>query len=218
GAGGRRVGRSLVPGARCRGRVAGGRSGRMDAARARGGHGSRAGPGAREHVASPTVPDGCGGRRGRRGPGDVPVLASEPQEVRIAVASGPNLNLLGRREPEVYGSTTLEQIEERLRQTAAERGAELEFFQSNAEGALIDYIQAAAERVDAILVNAGGLTHTSVALRDALLGVARPFVEVHLSNPAAREPFRHVSLLADRALGVVVGFGAESYVLGLQGL
>jgi len=138
--------------------------------------------------------------------------------VRIAVVSGPNLNLLGRREPEVYGSTTLEQIEERLRQTAAERGAELEFFQSNAEGALIDYIQAAAERVDAILVNAGGLTHTSVALRDALLGVARPFVEVHLSNPAAREPFRHVSLLADRALGVVVGFGAESYVLGLQGL
>lgn len=138
--------------------------------------------------------------------------------MRIAVVSGPNLNLLGRREPEVYGSTTLEQIKERLRQTAAERGAELEFFQSNAEGALIDYIQAAAERVDAYLVNAGGLTHTSVALRDALLGVARPFVEVHLSNPAAREPFRHVSLLADRALGVVVGFGAESYVLGLQGL
>jgi 3-dehydroquinate dehydratase-2 len=138
--------------------------------------------------------------------------------VRIAVVSGPNLNLLGRREPEVYGRETLEQIEERLRHAAAELGVELDAFQSNAEGELIDYIQTSAERVDAFLVNAGGLTHTSVSLRDALLGVGRPYVEVHLSNPAAREPFRHVSLLADRALGVVVGFGAESYVLGLRGL
>ncbi|HEX6308880.1 MAG TPA: type II 3-dehydroquinate dehydratase [Longimicrobiales bacterium] len=138
--------------------------------------------------------------------------------MRVAVVSGPNLNLLGSREPEVYGSETLEQIGGRLRRLAAERDVELELFQSNAEGELIDYIQAAAERVDAFLVNAGGLTHTSVSLRDALIGVARPFVEVHLSNPAAREPFRHVSLLADRALGVVVGFGADSYVLGLQGL
>ena len=138
--------------------------------------------------------------------------------MRIAVVSGPNLNLLGIREPAIYGTDTLEQIEERLRRVAEEVGAELDAFQSNAEGALIDYIQDSAARVDAYLVNAGGLTHTSVALRDALVGVGRPFVEVHLSNPAAREPFRHVSLLADRALGVVVGFGAESYVLGLRGL
>ena len=138
--------------------------------------------------------------------------------MRIGVVNGPNLNLLGSREPEIYGSDTLEQIVQRLRDAAREAGVELEAFQSNAEGALIDYIQESAARVDAFLVNAGGLTHTSVALRDALVGVGRPFVEVHLSNPAAREPFRHVSLLADRALGVVVGFGAESYVLGLRGL
>jgi 3-dehydroquinate dehydratase-2 len=138
--------------------------------------------------------------------------------VRIAVISGPNLNLLGTREPQLYGLETLGQIEARLQRLAGEIGVDLDMFQSNAEGGLIDYIQASAERVDAFLVNAGGLTHTSVALRDALIGVGRPFVEVHLSNPAAREPFRHVSLLADRALGVVVGFGAESYALGLRGL
>lgn len=138
--------------------------------------------------------------------------------MRIAVVSGPNLNLLGRREPEVYGHETLEQIGERLRREAEHLGVSLDMFQSNAEGGLIDYIQESSERVNAFLVNAGGLTHTSVALRDALIGVGLPFVEVHLSNPAAREPFRHVSLLADRALGVVVGFGAESYVLGLRGL
>lgn len=138
--------------------------------------------------------------------------------MRVAVISGPNLNLLGRREPEIYGSTTLEAIEERLHALGAEAGVGLEMFQSNAEGELIDYIQAAADRVDAFLINAGGLTHTSVALRDALLAADRPFVEVHLSNPATREPFRHVSLLADRAVGVVAGFGAESYLLGLRGL
>jgi 3-dehydroquinate dehydratase-2 len=138
--------------------------------------------------------------------------------VRIAVVSGPNLNLLGRREPEVYGHATLEQIGERLQREAEHLGVTLDLFQSNAEGGLIDYIQESSNRVNAFLVNAGGLTHTSVSLRDALIGVGLPFVEVHLSNPAAREPFRHVSLLADRALGVVVGFGAESYVLGLRGL
>ncbi|MGH7446129.1 MAG: type II 3-dehydroquinate dehydratase [Longimicrobiales bacterium] len=138
--------------------------------------------------------------------------------MRIAVISGPNLNLLGRREPEVYGRETLDQIGERLQAVAADLGVTLDLFQSNAEGELIDYIQESSTRVDAFLVNAGGLTHTSVSLRDALIGVDRPFVEVHLSNPAAREPFRHVSLLADRALGAVVGFGAESYVLGLRGL
>ena len=100
----------------------------------------------------------------------------------------------------------------------AELGIELDTFQSNTEGALIDYIQGVAPRVDAFLVNAGGLTHTSVSLRDALIGVGRPFVEVHLTNPASRESFRHGSLLSDRALGVVVGFGADSYLLGLRGL
>jgi len=138
--------------------------------------------------------------------------------VRIAVLNGPNLNLLGGREPEIYGTATLAEIGDRLRQLGTELGVELEMFQSNAEGELIDYIQESAERVEAYLVNAGGLTHTSVSLRDALVAVNRPFVEVHLSNPAAREPFRHVSLLSDRALGVVSGFGADSYVLGLQGL
>jgi 3-dehydroquinate dehydratase II len=138
--------------------------------------------------------------------------------VRIAVLSGPNLNLLGRREPAVYGTATLQEIEDRLRGLAGELGVELETYQSNAEGALIDYIQESAGRVDAFVVNAGGLTHTSISLRDALVGAARPFVEVHLSNPASREPFRHVSLLTDRALGAVVGFGAESYLLGLRGL
>jgi 3-dehydroquinate dehydratase II len=138
--------------------------------------------------------------------------------VRVAVLSGPNLNLLGTREPEVYGSATLDGIHAQLRQTAAELGVELETYQSNGEGLLIDYIHEAASRVDAFLVNAGGLTHTSVSLRDALVGVGRPFVEVHLSNPSAREPFRHHSLLSDRALGMVVGFGADSYLLGLRGL
>jgi 3-dehydroquinate dehydratase-2 len=138
--------------------------------------------------------------------------------VRIAVVSGPNLNLLGRREPDIYGRETLDQIGARLQIEANDLGVDLELFQSNAEAGLIDYIHESAERVSAFLVNAGGLTHTSVSLRDALVGVGLPFVEVHLSNPAAREPFRHVSLLADRALGIVVGFGAESYVLGLRGL
>ncbi|MEX1184609.1 MAG: type II 3-dehydroquinate dehydratase [Gemmatimonadota bacterium] len=138
--------------------------------------------------------------------------------MRVAVVSGPNLNLLGSREPDVYGSVTLAEIERRLRALSAELGIHLDTFQTNTEGALIDYIQESASRVDAFLVNAGGLTHTSVSLRDALIGVGRPFVEVHLTNPATREAFRHGSLLSDRALGVVVGFGADSYLLGLRGL
>jgi 3-dehydroquinate dehydratase II len=138
--------------------------------------------------------------------------------VRVGVISGPNLNLLGRREPQVYGSTTLPQIEARLQELAAELGVELESFQSNSEGELIDYVQQAGSRTDGFIVNAGGLTHTSVSLRDALLAMGRPFVEVHLTNPAVREEFRHRSLLSDVAAGVVVGFGAESYVLGLRGL
>jgi 3-dehydroquinate dehydratase II len=145
-------------------------------------------------------------------------VAAEPEEVRVAIVHGPNLNRLGRREPAVYGHTTLAEIDERLQTLAAELGVETDVFQSNAEGALIDFVQQAAERCDGFLVNAGGLTHTSVSLRDALTGSGRPFVEVHVSNPSARETFRHVSLLADRAAGVVAGFGADSYLLGLRGL
>jgi len=136
----------------------------------------------------------------------------------VAVIHGPNLQLLGRREPAVYGSATLADIDDRLR-TAAERlGVELEVFQSNHEGEILDFVADAAERVHGFVVNAAGLTHTSVALRDALLGVDRPFVEVHLSNTDSREPFRQRSLLSDVAVGVVYGFGPDSYLLGLRGL
>jgi 3-dehydroquinate dehydratase-2 len=138
--------------------------------------------------------------------------------VRIAVVNGPNLNLLGRREPEIYGRTTLEGVEKMTRTVAEELGAELEFFQSNGEGELIDYVQSAAGRVAGFIVNAGGYSHTSVALLDALAGVDRPFVEVHLSNLHAREPFRQRSLLSAKARGVVMGFGAEGYSLAVRGL
>lgn len=136
----------------------------------------------------------------------------------IGVVHGPNLNLLGRREPEVYGRTTLAAIDDRLVAVGSELGVSVEAFQSNGEGALVDWIQGAGDRVAGFLVNAGAYTHTSVALRDALVGVGRPFVEVHLSNVYSREPFRWRSFLSDRAVGIVVGFGAESYVLGLHGL
>jgi 3-dehydroquinate dehydratase II len=138
--------------------------------------------------------------------------------VRVAVLHGPNLNLLGRREPEVYGRQTLEQVDAALRAEGLRLGVEVETFQSNAEGALIDFVHAAAGRVDGFLVNAGGYTHSSVALLDALVGVDRPFVEVHLSNLHAREAFRAESLLAPRAAGIVMGFGPSGYLLGLQGL
>jgi 3-dehydroquinate dehydratase-2 len=138
--------------------------------------------------------------------------------VRIGVIHGPNLNLLGSRQPEIYGRATLTEIDGLLGKQATELGAELETIQSNSEGELIDFIQGAGARVDGFLVNAAGLTHTSVSLLDALLAVDRPFVEVHLSNPAARDRFRRRSLLAPWARGVVQGFGAESYLLGLRGL
>lgn len=138
--------------------------------------------------------------------------------MRIAVIHGPNLNMLGRREPSIYGQTTLAQIDERLEQLAGELDVELEFRQANAEGEIIDYIHEAGARVAGYLINAAGFTHTSVALLDALLAVDRPYVEVHLSNPAGRERFRHRSLLAPYARGVVQGFGADSYELGLRGL
>lgn len=131
---------------------------------------------------------------------------------------GPNLNLLGAREPEVYGTLTLADIDDAVGSEGQRLGVEVVTYQSNLEGALVDWIQAQAEAVDGFVVNAAGYTHTSVALRDALLAAGRPFVEVHLSNVFAREDFRHGSLLADAAVGVVCGFGVESYVLGLQGL
>lgn len=138
--------------------------------------------------------------------------------MRIAVVHGPNLNLLGRREPEVYGTTTLDEIDRWLAELGGQLGASVASFQANGEGALVDLVQREGGAADGFLVNAAGYTHTSVALRDALVGVARPFVEVHLSNVFAREQFRHRSLLADRALGVVCGFGAQSYALALRGL
>ncbi|WP_216904887.1 type II 3-dehydroquinate dehydratase [Synechococcus sp. CCY 9618] len=138
--------------------------------------------------------------------------------MRLLVLHGPNLNLLGQREPGLYGSSNLEAIDGALRQQAAGLGVELACFQSNHEGALVDRIQQAAGTCDGIVINAAAYTHTSVAIRDALLAVALPFVEVHLSNTHARERFRHRSLLADRALGVICGFGPTSYGLGLEGL
>jgi 3-dehydroquinate dehydratase-2 len=138
--------------------------------------------------------------------------------VKILVLHGPNLNLLGRREPEIYGQLDLAALDAALHRCAAGLGAQIEAVQSNHEGVLIDAVHGAAGRCDGVLINPGGLTHSSVSLRDALLGVGLPFVEVHLSNVYAREPFRHVSLFRDIALGVVLGFGAESYTLGLRGL
>ena len=138
--------------------------------------------------------------------------------MKIAVVHGPNLDLLGRREPEIYGRTSLEELNVRIRAEARELGADVEAFQSNSEGALIDFIHEATGRVSGFNVNAGGYTHTSVALLDALLGVGRPYVEVHLSNLAAREPFRQHSMLTPRARGLVMGFGVESYSLAVRGL
>ncbi|MGQ0560458.1 MAG: type II 3-dehydroquinate dehydratase [Gemmatimonadota bacterium] len=138
--------------------------------------------------------------------------------MRIAVLHGPNLNLLGLREPNVYGTTTLADLDARIREAAGTLGVEVKSFQSNVEGLLVDRIQEVAPQVDGFLVNAGAYTHTSVAIRDALVGVGRPFVEVHLSNLQAREPFRHESLLAPKAVGAIMGFGVDSYLLGLRGL
>lgn len=138
--------------------------------------------------------------------------------MRLGVLHGPNLNLLGTREPEIYGARTLGEIDADLRRLGAELGVELEIFQANGEGELVDWVQCNGGRVAGFLVNAGGYTVTSVALLDALLGVGRPFVEVHLSNVYGREPFRRRSLFSSRAVGLVVGFGEESYGLGLRGL
>jgi 3-dehydroquinate dehydratase II len=136
----------------------------------------------------------------------------------IAVLNGPNLNLLGQREPEVYGRTTLPEIEAMVRDAARAQGADLEWFQSNHEGALVDAVQGLRGRVDGALINAAALTHSSLALRDAILAVRIPFVELHLSNIFARESERRHSVIADLAIGLVTGFGAQSYLLALQAL
>src|ERR1041384_4303829 len=138
--------------------------------------------------------------------------------MRIAVLNGPNLNLLGQREPEIYGRATLADIERLVRQTAEGLGAEIDWLQTNHEGALVDAVQALRGRVDGALINAAALTHSSLALRDALLAVRVPFVELHLSNIFAREPERRHSVIADLAVGMVTGFGPHSYLLALQGL
>ena len=150
-----------------------------------------------------------GGERPRGG-------ATPGRRLRVLVVNGPNLNMLGTREPAIYGRETLDEINAGLAARAAELGAEVAFFQSNHEGALIDRLQ--RRDFDASIVNAGGLTHTSVSLRDALLAIERPFVEVHLSDPATREPFRRVNFLEDVAIARFVGMKAAGYYRALEEL
>ena len=135
---------------------------------------------------------------------------------RILVMHGPNLNLLGTREPQVYGQTLLAEIDQELRQRAMAAGHELETFQSNHEGALVDCIQQRGMQAALLIINPGAYTHTSIAIRDAILAVGVPVIEVHLSNIYRREPFRRQSYLTDIALGQVAGFGPHSYMLALQ--
>lgn len=134
----------------------------------------------------------------------------------LLLINGPNLNLLGSRERDVYGSTALADIEERLQSLASEAGHSLDAFQSNAEHEIVDRIQQAAGNVDFVLLNPGAFTHTSVSIRDALLAVAMPFIEIHLSNIFAREEFRHNSYFSDIAAGCIFGLGADGYELGLE--
>ncbi len=138
--------------------------------------------------------------------------------MRVAVLNGPNLNLLGTREPDVYGTVSLAQIERQVRARAGELGVEIAWSQTNHEGEFVDLVQGLAGSADGALINAAALTHTSLALRDSLLAVQIPFVEVHLSNIFAREEERRRSLIADLAVGVIAGFGVRSYLLGLDAL
>ena len=136
--------------------------------------------------------------------------------MKILFLNGPNLNLLGKREPEVYGTTTLADIEAKVREHAAKFDAEIDFRQSNIEGELVTWIQEEQGRADVIVLNAAGYTHTSVAIRDAIAGVDVPTIEIHLSNVQSREEFRHTSLIAPVCRGVIAGFGAYSYILAVE--
>ena len=138
--------------------------------------------------------------------------------MKFLVLHGPNLNMLGRREPGIYGTLTLEEINQSIEKLAAELDCNVTFFQSNAEGDLIDAIQAASGEYDGILINPAAYTHTSIAIRDAFAAAGLPFVEVHLSNVYRREEFRHLSLTAPLAVGQICGFGCDSYLLGLRAL
>jgi 3-dehydroquinate dehydratase-2 len=136
--------------------------------------------------------------------------------MKILFLNGPNLNLLGQREPEIYGRTTLADIEAKVRERAAQLSAEIDFRQSNLEGELVSWIQQAKGKFDVIVINAAAYTHTSIALRDAIAASGVPTIEIHLSNVHAREEFRHKSLIAPVCLGQITGFGQKSYVLGLE--
>jgi 3-dehydroquinate dehydratase II len=146
------------------------------------------------------------------------VEQTAPALLRVLVVHGPNLNTLGAREPAIYGRTTLAEINDRLAVRGRELGAEVVAFQSNSEGALIDFLQAEAPAAHALIINAGGLTHTSVSLRDAIAGSGLPAVEVHLSQIAAREPFRHTSLIAQVCRGQITGLGWRGYLYALEAL